>query len=326
MRATAPDPPPADPDILIRPMREADLPEADRIFRLAFGTFIGFPDPMAFAAGCELIAPRFRHDSDGMYVAEIDGRVAGSAIANRWGSVGFFGPLTVDPKFWDRRVGRRLMEPCVDTFERWGCTQVALFTFPHSTKHVALYQKFGFWPRFLTALMSKPVEPATTEPFKPSLLSALSDKERTPVIAECREIANQIYPGLDLTEEIAAVMKQKLGDVVLVRVRQNLEAFAICHFGLGTEGGPDRCYVKFGGVRPGLSASAHFDLLLDGCEQLAVAKKLKCVFIGISTACHETYSQMITNGYRADYQGLGMHRDNNPGHSRPGLYVLNDWR
>src|SRR5580704_3602846 len=117
MRATAPDPPPADPDILIRPMREADLPEADRIFRLAFGTFIGFPDPMAFAAGCELIAPRFRHDSDGMYVAEIDGRVAGSAIANRWGSVGFFGPLTVDPKFWDRRVGRRLMEPCVDTFE-----------------------------------------------------------------------------------------------------------------------------------------------------------------------------------------------------------------
>jgi hypothetical protein len=35
---------------------------------------------------------------------------------------------------------------------------------------------------------------------------------------------------------------------------------------------------------------------------------------------------MVTNGYRADYQGLGMHRDNNPGHSRPGLFVLNDWR
>src|SRR2546422_11558182 len=32
-------------------------------------------------------------------------------------------------------------------------------SFPHSPKHVALYQKFGFWPQALTAVMSKPVEP-----------------------------------------------------------------------------------------------------------------------------------------------------------------------
>ena len=25
----------------------------------------------------------------------------------------------------------------------------------HSPKHLGLYQKFGFWPRFLTAIMAK---------------------------------------------------------------------------------------------------------------------------------------------------------------------------
>ena len=38
----------------------------------------------------------------------------------------------------------------------WGIRHAGLFTFAHSPKHVHLYQKFGFWPRFLTAIMSKP--------------------------------------------------------------------------------------------------------------------------------------------------------------------------
>ncbi|TMA78561.1 MAG: GNAT family N-acetyltransferase, partial [Deltaproteobacteria bacterium] len=33
----------------VRPLREHDLREADRIIRVAFGTFIGMPDPTTFA-------------------------------------------------------------------------------------------------------------------------------------------------------------------------------------------------------------------------------------------------------------------------------------
>jgi len=35
-------------NINIRPLEKPDLPEADRIFRVAFGTFLGLPDPQAF--------------------------------------------------------------------------------------------------------------------------------------------------------------------------------------------------------------------------------------------------------------------------------------
>ena len=46
--------------IAIRPLREADLDDADRIFRLAFGTYLGLPDPMAFMTGAELVRARWR--------------------------------------------------------------------------------------------------------------------------------------------------------------------------------------------------------------------------------------------------------------------------
>jgi hypothetical protein len=52
------------PPISIRPLREEDLPVADRLFRLAFGTFLGLPDPMAFAGDAEYVRSRWRADPE----------------------------------------------------------------------------------------------------------------------------------------------------------------------------------------------------------------------------------------------------------------------
>ena len=38
------------PTVTIRSLQESDLAEANTIFRLAFGTFLGLPDPQQFAA------------------------------------------------------------------------------------------------------------------------------------------------------------------------------------------------------------------------------------------------------------------------------------
>lgn len=34
--------------------------------------------------------------------ATLDGVLVGSNFATRWGSVGYFGPLTIRPDLWDR--------------------------------------------------------------------------------------------------------------------------------------------------------------------------------------------------------------------------------
>jgi hypothetical protein len=35
---------------------------------------------------------------------------------------------------------------------------------------------------------------------------------------------------------------------------------------------------------------------------------------------------MAASGFRSDFQGVAMHRDNRPGFSRPDAYVIDDWR
>jgi hypothetical protein len=45
--------------IKIRQLEQSDLASADRMFRLAFGTFLGLPDPMTFFGDAEYVKTRF---------------------------------------------------------------------------------------------------------------------------------------------------------------------------------------------------------------------------------------------------------------------------
>jgi len=112
---------------------------------------------MQFYPDRDYIRPRFRADPKAAFAAHVDGKLVGSNLVSRWGSVAVLGPLTVHPNFWNRGLASRLLEPAVQLLDQWGIKHAGLFTFPHSIKHVSLYQKFGFWPRFLTALMSKEI-------------------------------------------------------------------------------------------------------------------------------------------------------------------------
>ena len=69
--------------IRVRPLVESDLDEADRIMRLAFGTFMGLPDPMAMWGDGGYAHSRWRSDPEGALAAEHNGRLAGSNFAVR---------------------------------------------------------------------------------------------------------------------------------------------------------------------------------------------------------------------------------------------------
>ena len=99
------------PDVSVRPLREGDLSEADRIIRLAFGTFLGLPDPMTFMGDAGYVRTRWVAAPDAAFGAEVDGKLVGSNFATNWGSVGSSGPLTAEPDLWNKGIGSRLMEP-----------------------------------------------------------------------------------------------------------------------------------------------------------------------------------------------------------------------
>ncbi len=302
----------------IRPLAEADLAEADRIFRLSFGTFVGLPDPMSFMGDADLVFGRWRADPAAALGAYRDGELVGSNFAANWGSFGFFGPLTVRPDLWGKGIAQQLLEATMPLFDAWGTRQVSLFTFPHSTKHIALYQKYDFWPQQLTLVAAKqaaaaaPVE--TLAPGDESMLRA------------CRAVADAVYPGLDLTAEITSATRQRLGETVLLRDGGDLAGFALCHLGSRTEAGGGSTYVKFGAVRPGPDAARHAALLLDACEALAAARGQPRLVAGVNTACHDAYRLMLDRGFRTFIPGLSMQRGNGTGYNRPDRFAFCDWR
>jgi GNAT superfamily N-acetyltransferase len=308
--------------VSVRPLEEADLDRADKVLREAFGTFLGVPDLFGTA---DYVRTRFAADPNAAFAATIDGELVGSNFATSWGSVGFFGPLTVRPDLWDRGIGKSLMEPVLGCFESWGNSQLGLFTFSHSPKHVELYRRYGFWPRFLTAVMRKPVAPSGSMPVHVTY-AGLSAADQTEYLSACRTLTDAVYEGLDLEREISAVHAQGLGDTVLLPGESALEGLAVCHCGPGSEAGTDVCFVKFGAVRPGRQAGDRFERLLDACEQLASERGLGQLEAGMNLARTDAYQRMSARGFRTGLQGVTMHRPNEPGYSHPDAYVIDDWR
>ena len=210
-------------DILVRPLRKADLPAAARICRLAFGTFLGAPDPETFWADRDYVHGRWRAAHIAAFGAEAGGELVGSNFA-------------------------------------------------------------------------------------------------------CCQIAGAIYDGLDLTEEIRTVHAQQLGDTVLISDGTRAAGFAICHYGPTSEAGAGACFIKFAAVQPGASSEQMFGRLIAACERQAAAHGLQMLVSGVNTARGETYSYLRARGFRTEILGIAMHRRNEAGYSRPGVYVIDEWR
>jgi len=315
-------------DVKIGLLKREEVPEANRIFRVAFGTFLGLPDPAAFAGDREMLVARWPAKHVTMLAARKGGRLIGSNLLTRWGSFGFFGPLTVLPEYWGRGVAKALMQASVDRFDRDGLTRTALFTFAHSTKHVGLYRTFGYWPGYLTALMKYEPQPHSIpdgEVAAPTLLSQQSRAAREKMIEQCRRLTNRLDTGLDLSEEIRSLLAQKIGDVVLTFTRGTLDAFALCHHGAGSEAGTKLCYVKFAAARSGAGAAQRFDRMLDALDAFALARGVP-IEAGVNMAREDAFRRMIAHGYKPVSQGISMQRPHTPGYNRGDAYALDDWR
>jgi hypothetical protein len=194
---------------------------------------------------------------------------------------------------------------------------------------VGLYQKFGYWPQYLTAIMMR-FPDANKTPWahssnEPLLLSTFKKREREQTIAACKRLTGKIKKGLDLSDEVRATLAQSTSDVVLTQSRSVLDGFAVCLIGPGSEGGEKTCYVKFGAARDGAGAGTRFDTLLDACEAFAVSRGA-AVEAGMNLAREDAYRRMRSHGYRVALQGVAMQRPHAEGFNRAGAYVIDDWR
>jgi len=77
------------------------------------------PEPSIFFNGRGFIRTRWHVNLSASLGTESNSELIGSNLAATWSSVGFFGPLTVRPDWWDRGVGKRLRVVTLAVFHGW---------------------------------------------------------------------------------------------------------------------------------------------------------------------------------------------------------------
>ncbi|MCB9478336.1 MAG: GNAT family N-acetyltransferase [Deltaproteobacteria bacterium] len=310
------------PSLIVRPMTIEDVDAADRAFRRGFGTFLGLPDPMQFGGDGQMVRYRFAAYPELAFVAETEEGVVGTIQGRHWGATVGLGPISVQPEYWGKGVAQRLLDVFLKKAESLEPALTSLYTFSQSPTHVPLYQKYDFWPRLLTSLMTKPIGASVDAPEARRFSETADDTDRADFFAACRALTEGAFAGLVADREIEAVLLQGAGETLLLVDKDGPAAMAVVHVGPGSESGTQAAYVKFAVAR----SADKVDGLLAACERLGGEKGAKTMTAGVNLACVETYQATRARGFRAFTHGVAMHRFEHEGFDRRDTYVIHDER
>ena len=147
-------------NLTLRPGTPADAERCGTICYEAFKVIADrhhfppdFPSPQAAVASTER---RLSHASYYGVIAELEGRIVGSAFLDERSAIASVASITVDPAAQDRMIGRRLMEAILQRVAERRCPGVRLLQAAYHTRSLSLYAKLGFEVREQLVAMQGP--------------------------------------------------------------------------------------------------------------------------------------------------------------------------
>ena len=143
--------------VLLRPATADDVPVCGRICYEAFGAIARehrFPvDWHSEEVAVSVIAARLARRLSYGVVAEVDGRIVGSAFLKEHRPVGSIGPVTVAPRLQGGHIGRLMMEHLLERVRGLGLAGTRLVQAAYNPQSMALYTRLGFQARELLACL-----------------------------------------------------------------------------------------------------------------------------------------------------------------------------
>ena len=146
-------------DVSYRKAAAKDFPEILGLIRGSVDNLLkdhGFFESSPFASPKQAPIPQsgfpwfeteIREDSDGFWVAEVDGKIAGITLSWVRGSLWYLAHLFVSPAYQGLDIGRNLMERAMKHHGDAPITNRALVTFAYNRVSISLYARNGMYPR-----------------------------------------------------------------------------------------------------------------------------------------------------------------------------------
>ena len=185
----------------IRPAVTADIEICGRIIYQAFKDIADRhrfpPDFPTVQDGIQLATSFINHPSIFGVVADYHGQVVGSNFLDERDPIRGLGPITVDPNFQQRGVGRRLMEAVLERGQ--GAAGIRLLQDSFNVSSVSLYSSLGFDVKEPLLLMrGKP----KTEPHSEVEVRPLTEEDLSACAALCKKVH-----GYERTNELQDAVK-----------------------------------------------------------------------------------------------------------------------
>ena len=142
--------------VTVRPARAEDLPLAQELIAASINDLTerhGF-GAMASVRPASFQLFSLKDDARGLWVAEDDGEIVGSAFSWVSGELWFLAELFVAPRLQGSGVGRELLRRTLDHAAQSGARTRALITFTFNTVSQGLYIRHGMFPRLPLYVMS----------------------------------------------------------------------------------------------------------------------------------------------------------------------------
>lgn len=167
----------------------------------------------------------FNKEPGGCLVAFDGNKMVGAVICHVWGSVGWFGPLEVDPRYQGKGIGKSLVLKSLEFLESRKCTTVGCETMAGSARNLAFYHKLGFRAKALSHVLFKVLGDVPPE--------ALKTRNERPYRADeapdsYRKLWSRILPGLDYSAEFQSMANDDLGQIWVLDTHDG-PAHAIVH-------------------------------------------------------------------------------------------------
>jgi GNAT superfamily N-acetyltransferase len=148
------------PEITLRPGNPADSGLCGKICFEAFESIArqhNFPpDFPSVEVATGLLTLFLSHPGFFGVVAEADRNIVGSNFLDERNMIAGVGPITVDPRVQNLRIGRRLMQAVLDRAAERKFPGVRLLQSAYHSRSLSLYASLGFLPREPIACMQGP--------------------------------------------------------------------------------------------------------------------------------------------------------------------------
>jgi hypothetical protein len=248
--------------------------------------------------------------------------------------VGLLGPVAVLTHYHNQTIGQQLMRATQEFFDENKTTLQGAMTYPTSPKHLALYHKFGYRPKALTAITSRPLDKngarAAARPPRGTLVvrrfSTLEETKKKAALARFHRITNAICRGLELAKEVEIVDGLALGDTLLLERGRDLVGFAIYHTPGVSEAPTGALYVKYLAIDPAQKKPEHLEQFITAIEDLGQELGVQRVILPVCMRYWQAYATLLKCGYQIDFTMLRMQKGKQEDYEDPSHLVLDDWR